>query len=316
MSKRNRNKGANGFFGGTFWQSSEFNQRCYSKNLEWIFSLAMNRFKWEGLPETCNARFLEQTLLENGKATIARDGEIWRSFRVVHGGDFTVYGESANWRAMGYNGVDQFECDWNNGAIIYDNRSWTNPWNTITLLARRLTHYERTEDVNLAQQQVPMVYTAPKEKRLELINTLKQAQGGEPAVIANENFKNYIKVEALNVRPEFIGQDLAIAKENVNREIYRFLGIEHLAFEKGERLIESEAKANSAPTTIKRLDALQARREACEYLNNNFGLNIWVYFNDDIDSYNWAYLQDAEKQALLNDGAASISDDGEVNYNE
>lgn len=287
MSKRNRNKGANGFFGGTFWQSSEFNQRCYAKNLEWIRSLAMNRYKWFGLPETCNARFLERTLVENGVATIAKDGEIWRSFRVVHGGEFTVYGEPAKWRAMGYNGVDQFEADWTNGAICYDNRSFSNPWNTITLLARRLTHYERTEDVNLSQQQVPMLYTAPKEKKLELVNTLRQAAGGEPAVLANENFRNAVQVEPLNIRPEFIGQELAIAKENVWREIYRYLGIDHLAFEKGDRMIESEVKANVGAIMVKRFDGLEARREFCEYLNDNFDLELSVEFNDDVSSYKW-----------------------------
>lgn len=306
---RNRNKKANSFFGNYFWQTASYNQRLFYKNLEWIVALAINRFKWEGLPETCNARFLEQTLLRNGIATIAKDANgVWKSFKTVFNGQFTEYGEYANWDAIGYADTLRFPCSWENAVLVYDTRTFGNvtmvsaPWNTFEIMARLLAHYEMTEKANLSQQLTPMLYTAPKEKKLELANVLKQAQGGEPAILANSNLSDYIKVESLNIKPEFLGQELAIARENVWREVYRYLGIEHLAFEKGERIIEAEAKANSAPTTIKRLDCLQARREACEYLNRKFGLDIWVYFNDDYDSYNWAYENDEEKQDSLTNG--------------
>lgn len=298
MAKRNRNKNAK-FFDGNFWQSADYNQRCYMKNLEWIISLAINRFKWIDLPDTCNARFLEQTLLKSGIATIAHDSEtpdVWLSLMCVNMGKLNMYGEPVEWRAQGLNGETSFDVNWDNGVIIYDNNSFSNPWNAIQLFARKLTHYERTEDVNLTHQQTPWIFTAPEEKKLELVNIMKQVAGGEPAIIGNRSMMDNIDYEVLSTQTPYLGTELAIGKENVWREVYRFLGIEHLAFEKGERLIEAEAKANSAPTTIKRLNALDARRRAANILNDKFGLKIEVVFNDDVDSYNWAYLNDIGKQ--------------------
>lgn len=302
MGKRNRHAKGHSFFDGNFWQSMDYNQRCYLKNLEWIMSLAMNRFKWVNLPETCNSRFLEQTLLKSGIATIAHDKDtpdVWLSLMVVNMDELNMYGEPVRWRGQGLNGTTSFEADWDTGCIVYDNNSFSNPWNAIQLFARKLTHYERTEDVNLTHQQTPWIFTAPEEKKLELVNLLKQVSGGEPAVIGNHHLMDNIKYEVLSTHTPYLGTELAIGKENVWREVYRWLGIEHLAFEKGERLIEAEAKANSAPTTIKRLDALDARRRAADYLNRTFGLDVEVVFNDDTESYNWAFENDAEKQAAV-----------------
>ena len=76
-----------------------------------------------------------------------------------------------------------------------------------------------------------------------------------------------------------------------------FLGIPHLAFEKGERMIEDEARANSAATNIMLLDCLQARRDFCKKANDRFGLNLSVYFNDDWESYNFNYINNIESIA-------------------
>lgn len=317
MGRRNRKSKGCGWFDGNFWQSADYNQRTYLKNLEWIVSLAMNRFKWEGLPDSCNERFLEQTLLKTGIATICFEPskpDAWMSLMCVDTSKLSMYGEPVEWRAQGMNGETQFDVDWSNGVIVYDSKSFSNPWNAIQLLARKLTHYERTEDVNLTHQQTPWVFTAPEEKKLELVNLMRQVAGGEPAIIGNNRLMDNLHYEVLSTNTPFLGTELAIGKENVWREVYRFLGIEHLAFEKGERLIEAEAKANSAPTTIKRLDALDARRHAADILNSQFGLDVSVHFNDDTESYNWAFANDLEKQAELGMKAGDTdgSGDGQV----
>ena len=79
-----------------------------------------------------------------------------------------------------------------------------------------------------------------------------------------------------------------------------FLGVPHLAFEKGERMIEDEARANTAPTNIMLLDCLQARRQFCEKVNDKFGLDIQVYYNEDLESYNFNYMNNIE--AMAQDG--------------
>ena len=79
-----------------------------------------------------------------------------------------------------------------------------------------------------------------------------------------------------------------------------FLGVPHLAFEKGERMIEDEARANSAATNIMLLDCLSARRDFCKVANERFGLELACYFNDDWESYNYNYMNNLE--SLAQDG--------------
>ena len=131
-----------------------------------------------------------------------------------------------------------------------------------------------------------------------MTNLLKQVSGFEPAVLGDGNFANIVeKVTKIDTEVPLIVEELAKAKQNVFYDALLYLGIPHLAFEKGERMIEHEVTANTAPTNIMLLDCLQARRQACRMLNKRFGLNIEVYFNDDWESYNYNYENNLEALA-------------------
>lgn len=304
--KRNRNKAA-GWGGDNFWQSAAFNNRVYLKNYWWIMSLAMNRFRWEGLPETCDARFLEYSLLTRGMATIAQpvdeDGNKgpWFSLMVGQWSDIDMYGNPVQWSAMGMNGRTQFDVDVTNGALCWANQTRVPPHNAIEVLARRLTHYERTEDVNLSQMQNPVVWTAPEEMQMILENVYKQAAGGEPAVLGYPSLLKNLEVKAINPGIEYLGEKLQPGKQNAWAEVYRFLGINHLAFEKGERMIEQEAEASVEPTEVKLMDELDARRKCCEELARIGLPGVRVVFNKDVESYNWAYENNLEAQSEVSD---------------
>lgn len=62
-----------------YWQSAAYNQELALIYEDWLMGLALSRFRWEGLPDTCDARYLEWTLMTNGVATIARRGDTWYS---------------------------------------------------------------------------------------------------------------------------------------------------------------------------------------------------------------------------------------------
>lgn len=260
----------------------------------------MNRFRWLNLPDTCDERFLELTLHRTGIATICHSREtpdVWQSLIANPYGEFNVYGIPVKWKASAYNQT-LYDVDSANGELVYYSFSRSNPWNALEIYARKLTHYERTEDVNLFHQHKPMVLVAPQEQKLELTNLMKNVSGNEPVILGDRNFANLAEsVTKIDTQVPLIVEDLARAKQNVLSDALMFLGIPHLAFEKGERMIEDEARANTAPTNIMLLDCLQARRQAAKALNRRFGMNIEVYFNDDWESYNYNYENNVEAQA-------------------
>lgn len=296
---KSRNRSKRGAI-GQFWESDNFNRRADAKNLSLLLSLAMNRFRWVNLPDTCDERFLELQLHRNGLATICHPEnmpDIWQTLIANPYGEFNCYGIPKTWRATGYDKTN-YNVTPETGELIYYSFSRTNPWNALEIFARKLTHYERTEDINLFHQHKPMVFVAPQEKKLELTNLLKQVAGNEPAILGDGNFSNLVdQIKAIDTKVPLITEELAKSKQNVFYDALLYLGIPHLAFEKGERMIESEAQANTAPTNIMLLDCLQARRQACKAINRKFGLNIEVYFNDDWESYNFNYMNNTEALA-------------------
>lgn len=322
MGSKNRRKRQADFYSDNFWQSANYNSRTYNKNLDLLLSLAMNRFRWVGLPDTCDARFLEKTLHRNGLATLSHKKDdvvpVFTTLNAMPNGKFNMYGVPIEWRAVGYDGFTDYECDDSNGVLCYYSYSRFSPWNALEIFARKMTHYERTEDVNLTQQMKPFIGIAPQEKRLELINLLKQVEGGEPAILGDSGLSKLVEnIKVLDTKVPLITEELARSNQNVLNQALMYLGIPHLAFEKGERMIEDEARANTAPTNIMLLDCLQARREFCEKVNAKFGLNVQVFFNDDWESYNYNYTHNIEQMAqdkviLSTDGTFSPDDVKEI----
>ena len=314
MSKRNR-KNKQQFFSDRFWESASYNALAYQKNFDMLLSLAINRFRWEGLPETCDARYFEKQLHRTGIATLSHrrgdDVPVFTTLNAMPYGEYNMYGLPTKWRAVGYDGLTDYEVDGTNGELCYYSYARVSPWNAIEIYARKMAHYERTEDVNLTQQMKPFIGIAPQEKRMELVNLLKQVEGGEPAILGDDGLRQLVdNVTVLDLKVPLITEELARSKQNVLSDALMFLGIPHLAFEKGERMIEDEARANTAPTDIMLLDCLDARREFCDKVNRKFGLNVRVFFNQDWESYNFNYRNNIEAQAQ--DGLI-VPEGGEVN---
>lgn len=302
MGSKNRRARKGAFYTDRFWESDDYNFSNYHKNLDMLLSLAINRFRWEGLPETCDARYLEKILHRNGLATLSFKADeptrIFTTLTAMPNGEYNMYGLPVRWRAVGYDGMTDYDVTDANGELCYYSYSRVSPWNALEIYARKMTHYERTEDVNLTQQMTPFIGIAPQEKRMELINILKQVQGGEPAILGDDSLGKMIdSVKVLDLGVNLITEEMEQGYQNTLQRAMMWLGIPHLAFEKGERMIEDEARANTSPTEIMLLDCLQARREFCEKVNRKFGLDVHVYFNQDLESFNYNYVNNIESMA-------------------
>lgn len=279
------------------WQTNILNNVTEIRYFDDIVRIATNRFRWSGLPESVNVKFLEQCLLKNGIATLAHpkdNPDLWYGLQVGGIGELNVYGEPMQWMAQGFDAKTSFDVDSTNGVLIYNSNQiyggsnvGDSCWLAFELFAHKLAHYDRTEDVNLMMQQTAWFITCNQEKRQEALNLFKQVSGFEPAVITSHNVQNEIGFDVLKTDVPFIGEQLNVAKRNVWNALYEYLGVPHLSFEKGERMIEQEAEGNNAPTSLRLLDALQPRRAAIEKFNELSGLRAEVVFNKDFESHNF-----------------------------
>lgn len=301
MGRKNRRKRAD-FYGDHFWQTDSYNFRTFQKNFDILLDLALNRFRWVNMPKTCDVRYFEKCLLRNGIATLSHKADdvspVFTSLQAMPIGTYNMYGIPTEWRAVGFDGLTDYTVTDENGVLCYYSQSRTTPWNALEISARKMTHYERTEDVNLTHQMKPRIWIAPQEKKLELINLVKQTDGGEADVLGDERMLDLANsVTTIDTQVPLISEELQKSWQNELQKTMFLLGIPHLAFEKGERMIEDEAKANTSPTMIMLLNCLSARREFCEKVNDKFGLELEVYFNDDWESYNFNYVNNVEAMA-------------------
>lgn len=314
--KKRRNRESSPYY----WQTDDYNTLCYSVNVDMLLAIAVNRFRWVGLPETCDPRFLETQLHKSGTATICHNAEmpdVWQTLTASPQGQFNAYGLPTEWRAKGYD-TTEYRVTPATGELVYYSQTRLSPWGAITQYATKLTHIQRTADVNLQQQQKPFVMVAPQEKKLELANIYKQVSGFEPAILGDQSLLslNEGNVFTLDTQTPFIGKELSEMYQNTLNQYLLFMGIPHVMFEKTERLITEEAMAGNATTNILLKNCLDSRRWACEKLRKlspETFADTFVYLNDDWESYNYNYLNN---QSLLdNNNAAGATESEEVSHN-
>ena len=253
-----------------YWQSPSFTNRMYNMYRNQILSLALTRFEWHGLPPTCNARFLEWTLLTQGQATISfpKDQEgIFYSTQVTWQGAPNIYDNPPRWISIGNNGW-RFEASPLTGVVVWDNLLRMPILDAIDLMARELTDLSRTEQINRLHQKTPYLITGPQDKKIDLTNLWKQISGGEPAVIGTDGLSQ-IEVKAISTEVPYLASEIDAAIQNTWTRIYQLLGIEAMPF-KQERQIEDEVISQQAPSSMQALGFLAARREAAEVLNTRF----------------------------------------------
>lgn len=258
-----------------YWQSASYNSRLFSMLQSQIINMVLTRFKWVNLPETCDERYLELTLLFQGIATIAKpySGEHaghWLSLQVGSWQDAPdMYGNPKRWTALGNDGYS-FNASPINGYYCWDNHLRTPIQDRIDMWARELVDVLRTMQQNRVHQKLPLIIFGPQEKKLDLTNYVKQVGGGEVMIIASDGIQN---LQATTLTPPnatpYIGDKLFETYTNIWNQIYSALGIGNLPF-KAERRIEEEVKQSSEPTDLVALDGLTCRRRMCDYLNTHF----------------------------------------------
>ena len=289
-----RNCGTSHWFGNTYWQSENYTRRMYNALRSQVLSMALMRFKWLNLPETCDERFLEYTLLFEGAATIAHPKSQPKTFystQAMQKGHWNIYQEPVKWDSYGLNGW-RFPVTPANGVMVYDNMLRVPVLDLIDLHVRELVDIMRTKQINRMHVKTPWIVTAPQDKELDATNLIKQVIGGEPAVLGTQGLRD-IEFETIPLQAPYLGQELTADELNVWNRIYSALGISNLTF-KAERQIEDEVSAQAEPTDLMALSPLTARRYAAEKLNKRFGLNIKVVWRKDNESDNYNLTSNLE----------------------
>ena len=253
--------------------------------------LALNRYKWENLPNGIESRYIEQMLYDNGECAMFDHPNLGLCvLRSSSRENLNIYGEPTKLTLTGFNEhrtVMMDEC-----VRILNNDLGLPTLQNIVYYARRMAEIDDIIMQNLRQQRVPYLFATDENNSFSMKSLYDRMYQGEPAIFID---KEMLKGEPENIMvipttAPYLVDKLQIQKQEMERELLTFLGINN-TLEKKERLLVDETNSNNQFIKMASDIGYKQRQLACQKMNEMFGLNISV-----------KETQDEMKQEVVNDG--------------
>ena len=275
---RKRNKQTEQYF-----RSLLANTWDYSQYENMLTEIALSRFKWDGLPDTCDERYMERALLFQGKALYFEDEVMGAlTLKTTLTGKFDVYGIPTIRQAYGENGYTVKRTP-KDSVIIWNTLGHKPTFNIIQNFAMRLYDLDRTIDVNARAQKTPMLITCEESERLSMENLYMKYDGNQPVIYGTKGL-NPDAIKVLKTDAPYVSDKIYQLKVNIWNEAMSALGVANVSQMKKERMVSSEINNLMGGTLAQRYSFIEARQKSADEINKMFGTNIDVTFRDgDID---------------------------------
>lgn len=240
--------------------------------------IALSIFKWEGLPKSCNARFLEDTLFHYGIACFVDDETMGKlNLKVTHADSLNVYNEPTSYMAFSTGYSEIFDAD--EIVIVRNNLLEKSTDSTIMLFAERLARIQISMDLNIDAQKTPVFIRCDEKTRTSLEAVYNQYEGGRPVIFGSKSLSEK-PIEVLKTDAPFVADKLREEKRAVWNEALEFLGINtNPSDKKKERLVVNEVDANNEQIDVQSTTFLMCRQKACEDYKALFNEEIKVSIN-------------------------------------
>ena len=255
-------------------ETSMINNATFTDFYKRLRLLALSVYEWEGLPESCNAEFLEKTLYLYGLAVFVDDPALGIiNLKCTPSNSLNIYDIATEYNcySIGYNKI--FPLD--DIVLVRNNIDRLPTDTTIQLFARRLYEAERACDVNVKGQKTPVLVACDESQKLTLKNVYSQYDGNMPVIYSGKNFDSGSIKTFPTVAP-FVADKLQQYKRNVWTECLTFLGVNNVETEKKERLTTDEVNANNNIIDLSAETMLFTRQRAAEEFNKKWGANVSV----------------------------------------
>ena len=267
-----------------FYDSASLTSNTFWYYYSTLLELAVTRFDWKNLPDTIDPRFLELTLISEGKALLFKDDvlEIFLGLQCTTDGKWDFYNIPKWRRAYASNGY-QNVLDDTNSVIVYNNYLRMPGLQPLRMYAQRLTEIERTMDVNIIAQKTPLLIRCPETQRMTLKNVYEQYRGNQPVIFGDKNFSAEDSITVINTTAPFIAPELVQLKNQYLNDALGYLGIITQTGWKQERQTAQEVSQNNSNSVARRFSPLLMRQQAADKFNDMFpGQNVSVEFREDM----------------------------------
>lgn len=276
----------NSFFGNVLPQfgmpqnitTKQLNNQQYGEVFNRITNIALSRFKWINLPDTCRPEILEQTLFFYGCALFMFDEDLGYIHTPVNlPGPFNVYYESIRRDAYSFEYHKTF--DIGDSVLIKANHTMFPDYLTVWNYTPKIANCLRAIDVHTETLKRPYLVVCPDKTVKSAQQILKRISDNEVAVIGERIGENgEIKILPLATNSNL--QDMWANVKNYLNQVFSSLGVKNSYTAKRERMITSEAEGEGNSIRHSLESELNERQLACERINAMFGLDVQVEANE------------------------------------
>lgn len=264
-----------------------FKNLNYERLFNYYKMLALNMFTWENLPETMNTRYIEEALFNHGLCLVNDDENLGLiSVPCNYGANMNINNEPTEVMTCGFNYVKTIKhMDKkvkNKCQLIRNNDLGIATKDYVSNYAQRMLEVEMCIRANINQQKFPWFVNATEKTKKSLEIMFEKVENFEPFILANKEIGlNENALEVLTMNTPYVADKLNEYKYELEREILTFFSLNN-NFEKKERLLTDEVNSNNDFVATNGMLMFKTRLEACEKINEKFGLNIRVVPNQDM----------------------------------
>lgn len=283
MGRRNRNEYKN----PNQLQSIEGN-KWLNHYYQYLTALSYQLFEWENLPSSVDPRYLEMSLQMFGFVGFFKDKNL--GYLAVQGAPSGVvdnYLLPTSFHATTPTYQHTFKL-FNYSDIVMDNMGvviWNNDihfptQNSLLLFAQELAETQQIISVNRNAQKTPVLITANDNTKFSMQNIYNQYEGNAPVIITHESM-NPDTIKVFKTDAPYVVDKLRSDRDKIWNEVMTFMGIKNANTEKRERMVTSEVDSNNEQIEASSNIYLKARLEACEKINQLYGLNLNVKIREE-----------------------------------
>lgn len=274
-----------------------------------ILELMMNRFQWEGFPPEINVRWLELSIAEFGLAVFFQDRRLDRFFamRGSPTGQLNLVGDPVQYIVYGNGAYPPQTLGIKDCVPIWGNYTRIPDTDIIQIYAKKFANIDRTIEINAQNARRGKVMKMNENSQLSFANIDKQINDGAPTIKITDalSINDMYDVIDFGINPATI-TELSILRGRLWNELLTLLGINNANQDKKERLVAAEVSGNDDSITSLRAIHLNARRAACDQINDMYGLDVSVdYAHEDMSEVATSELVDQQGGPGGNAGAAS-----------
>lgn len=255
-------------------------QRMYMRKL---FEISVNRFKWVGLPDSIDPRFLETTLFYNALSVFYFDDNYLKylSLRGTPAGVIDYQDNPTGFMVVGNQFVSK-TLTTKNCVPIWANYSRMPDTDIVNVYARKLAKLDRTLEINTDNARQTRILVVDSDTQLAMENVNRQIDEGTPTLRVGRNLEPYVNSLDMGIDSDMFA-DISTARNREWNNCMTLLGIDNVSQDKKERLVAAEVAGNQAQIETIKATNLNTRKFAARQINEMFGLAVDVSYAVDND---------------------------------